>query len=378
MTTIAADIVRPARLGVLMQPLGSLTRRQRLQLFLLSGVSVLATLVPVALAATNALRPFGIQADGSALQNLVLIAVLGLAAPLASLRLSVLKVLVVGAVFALLLTLLAEGNVDMGAMLSLAYPALALALSVIGTVAAHHVMLEFEHEHQRLQCTRFVPEQVAEVVLSSDSQVALGGIEVEGTIVFVDLRGFTTFSESRPAVQVICVLNHYLSEIQYAMLAHGGTTVSYLGDGLMAVFGAPLEQEDHADRALAAAREILDERLPRANGWMREQGLGSGFRLGIGINSGSFIAGNVGSERRLEYTAIGDTANTAARIQDLTKPAGRMLLIDRSTCDCLCSDAPDLERVGEYDVRGRSGKVELWSLACAVDCRLPERVIHAA
>lgn len=370
MSAVAAAVARPA---IPSRPLESLTRSHGLRLFLLAGVATLATLLPVALAATNALRSVGVATAASTPQNLALVAALGLVAPLASLRLSVLRILLVGGPLALALTLLTAGSVDVGAMLSLAYPALALALSLFGTIAAHHVMLEVEHEQQRLQCARFVPEQVVEAVLRPGSRVELGGIEVSGTIVFVDLRGFTTFSESRPAADVIGVLNRYLSEIQCAMLAHGGTTVSYLGDGLMAVFGAPLELPDHADRALAAAREIVEERLPAANEWMREQGLGAGFRIGIGINSGSFVAGNVGSDRRLEYTAIGDTANTASRIQDLTKTAGVMLLVDRSTCDCLGSPTPGLECVGDFDVRGRSGKVELWSLGCAVDCPLPAR-----
>src|SRR5438128_2764058 len=97
-----------------------------------------------------------------------------------------------------------------------------------------------------------------------------------------------------------------------AVLDHGGTLVSYLGDGMMAVFGAPLEQEDHADRALASAREMLEDRLPRVNEWIREQGLGDGFRMGIGLNSGEIMSGNIGSERRLEYTTIGDPVNTAS------------------------------------------------------------------
>jgi adenylate cyclase len=352
------------------------SRSKRLRLYLLTGAAVIGALGPLVLAATSALRPLGVAASGSSPQTLVLVLVLGIAAPLASMRLSVLRILAFGAALAIALTVLAAGHVDQSAMLSLAYPALALVVSILATLGANHVLLEFEHEHTRLQCARFVPEQIADVVLSSHSDVALGGIEVSGTIMFVDLRGFTTFSESRPAGQVIRVLNHYLTEIQCAVLAHGGTTVSYLGDGLMAVFGAPLEQDDHADRALAAAREILAHRLPAANEWMQAQGLGEGFRIGIGVNSGSFIAGNVGSDRRLEYTAIGDTANVAARIQELTKTAKRMLLVDRSTCDCLCETPDDLEPVGKFEVRGRSNAVQLWSLTCGADCPLGLPVVY--
>ncbi|HEY7207728.1 MAG TPA: adenylate/guanylate cyclase domain-containing protein [Gaiellaceae bacterium] len=342
-----------------------LSRALRLRLLLLSGAAFIATVVPLTLAATDALSGLGASAGGTSAPTLALIACLGVAAPLASIRLSTLKIMALGIAAAAGLTLAAQGSADTDAMLSLAYPAVALALSLLGMLAARHVVIEFEHEYQRLQCSRFVPEQVVDQLLARpDAQIVLGGVDVQGTIVFVDLRGFTTFSEARAPGEVIAVLNHYLSEISCAMLDHGGTVVSYLGDGLMAIFGAPLEQDDHADRALAAAREIIEIRLPRANEWMQMRGLGDGFRLGIGVNSGSFVAGNVGNHRRLEYTAIGDAANTAARIQELTKHAGRMLLVDGSTCAGLCREAPDLVPLGEYDVRGRQGKVELWSLAC--------------
>ena len=148
---------------------------------------------------------------------------------------------------------------------------------------------------------------------------------------FSDLRGFTSFAEKMPVDQVIEVLNRYLTEMSDAILDHGGTLVAYMGDGIMAVFGAPVEQPDHADRALAAAREMLGPRLERFNEYLRGEGLGEGFRMGIGLNSGQVMSGNVGSERRLEYTAIGDTTNTAARLEGMTKGTPHMLFAAEST-----------------------------------------------
>ena len=98
-------------------------------------------------------------------------------------------------------------------------------------------------------------------------------------------------------------------------MAAGGTLIAYMGDGIMAAFGAPLEQEDHADRALRAAREMIGPRLERFNAWLAEQGHESGFAMGVGLNSGPVMAGNVGSEQRVEYTTIGDTTNTASRLE---------------------------------------------------------------
>jgi adenylate cyclase len=131
----------------------------------------------------------------------------------------------------------------------------------------------------------------------------------------------------------------------------------------MAVFGAPVECDDHADRAVAAAREMLRDRLPRFNDWAREQGYTDGFRMGIGISSGPAMSGNVGSERRLEYTAIGDTVNTASRIESLTKELGHPVLLSESTLDLLTAPAADAVYVDEVTVRGRNEPTRVWSLA---------------
>jgi adenylate cyclase len=136
-----------------------------------------------------------------------------------------------------------------------------------------------------------------------------------------------------------------------------------MGDGIMAVFGAPIAQPDHADRALRAAREMLEDRLPRFNTWLREQGVADEFRMGIGLNSGPFMAGNVGSEQRLEYTVIGDTTNTAARLEGMTKGTPHQLFISDSTCSNLVDRPADLVYVDEFAVRGRQAKIKIWSVA---------------
>jgi len=120
-------------------------------------------------------------------------------------------------------------------------------------------------------------------VSRTDDDLRLGGVRLTSTVLFSDLRGFTSVAESLEPDQVIEVLNHYLSEMSDAIMGHGGTLVGYMGDGSMAVFGAPLEQPDHADLALAAAREMVGLRLERFNDWLREQGLSrEGFRMGSG------------------------------------------------------------------------------------------------
>jgi adenylate cyclase len=210
---------------------------------------------------------------------------------------------------------------------------------------------------------RFLPETVVDEVLQdANGEPRLGGVRLVGTVLFSDLRGFTSFAERTPPDVVVDVLNRYFTEMSDAVLDEGGTLLGFLGDGILAVFGAPIASTDHADRALATARRMLDERLPRFNEWVRaELGEEAAFRMGIGVSSGPFMSGNVGSTRRLEYTAIGDPVNTAARLQDLTKELRRTVLIADST-RALVSRENALEYVAEHDVRGKAERLKLWTL----------------
>jgi adenylate cyclase len=301
--------------------------------------------------------------DSSGLLDVLLIVVFGLAAPVGSLALRSLRAPLLGLLLAVVFVVGVQLAFNSGLVTSVAYPLLAMAVGILGSIGVHYLIQALERERLRDMFGRFVPESVVEDLLKSSSGEAhLGGVERECTVMFCDLRGFTTFSENRPAPEVLEVVNVYLGEMSEAILGAGGTLLAYLGDGILALFGAPLPQDDHADRALAAGREMMGERLTRFNAWLRDHGHDDGFRLGIGLNTGSVMAGNVGSERRLEYTAIGDTTNTASRLEGLTKGTGHMLLMAESTRAALVKPPEDLERVGELDVRGRAGKLTVWSI----------------
>jgi adenylate cyclase len=222
---------------------------------------------------------------------------------------------------------------------------------------------ELEQQRVRHVFSRFLPEPVVDEMLArSDGEPTIGAERMVGTVMFTDLRGFTTFAESRPAEQVIDVLNRYLATMTDAVLDHGGTLVAYLGDGLMAAFGAPIERDDHADRALASAREMIASRLPGFNGWLRTNNVCGGFRMGVGLHSGPLMSGNVGSDRRLDYTVIGDTVNTASRIESLTKETAYPVLVSDDARTALTASADDLAFVDEFDIRGRQSRIKLWGL----------------
>jgi adenylate cyclase len=312
---------------------------------------------------------------GPAWLDLFVICVLALVPPLLGLRFSavwtIFSAILLGGAYAVG----TQYEFNHGTIMAFVYPVGALAISTVGALGVHYVFAAFERQRARDTFARFVPETVAHQLLARSDEELLGGTRVVGTCMFTDLRGSTQFAESRPPEMVVQVINRYLGELTEAILGHGGTLISYLGDGFMAVFGAPIEQRDHADRAVAAAREMITERLPRFNEWFREQGFGDGFRIGVGINTGPFMAGNVGSERRLEYTAMGDTINTASRLEGSTKETDFYVLLAESTRAALVAPLDDLVAVGEVGVRGRHGSLQVWSIDEARKPGSPKKLV---
>jgi adenylate cyclase len=287
-------------------------------------------------------------------------------APLAALRLQGLRWLPVPLVAAAAYAVAAQLSFDAGTIVPVAAPALALAAGVAGTFAVAYGTDLRDRRRLRAAFARFVPPQVVdEVVAQAGEGARLGGVERESTVLFCDLRSFTTLAERLGPARVIDLLTCYLTAMSDAIMDHGGTVVSYQGDGIMAVFGAPLPQPDHADRALAAAADMLGPRLEQVNAQAREVGVltaaDAPLRIGIGIASGPVMSGNVGSPRRMEYTAVGDTTNTAARLQAMTKETGCPVLVADVTRASLRGPEPPLRRVGELALRGRSAPLIAWT-----------------
>src|SRR5262245_6679358 len=296
--------------------------------------------------------------------DLFLIALMGIIAPLASYRLSPIRALGLALLAAALYLVCAQLAFNSGRIVPVLYPMVALGLSLVGSLLVYYVREAFIRRRVRDTFARFVPESVVgEVLARTDDDLRLEGRHMEVTVFFSDIRGFTTFAESRDPGQVLQVLNAYHEEMTAAVMEHGGTLISFMGDGIYAVFGAPLEMNDHADRALAAAKEMLEVRLPRVNEWMRENDIGDEFQIGIGLNSGPVMAGNIGSEQRLEFTTIGDTVNTAARLEGMTKGSGHSLFIADSTRELLSQQDGELSYVDSMPVRGRAEEIRVWSLA---------------
>jgi adenylate cyclase len=249
-----------------------------------------------------------------------------------------------------------------GWIVPLVAPLAGLAVGYAAALAVDYMSASFERERVYDLFSRFVPDSVVQDVVARADGARLGGELQECTLLFADLRGFTAFSAGHPPDVVIGVVNDYLGEMSDAILDAGGTLIAYMGDGIFAAFGAPIAIDDHADRALAAARRMRDVGLPRFNARLRARGLDSEFRMGIGLNSGPAIVGNVGSERRLEYAAIGDSTNIAARIEAATKDSPHMLLLSDATRERLVAPPADLVAVGPIELRGAGRAIGLWTV----------------
>ena len=207
-------------------------------------------------------------------------------------------------------------------------------LELISAVAAQTaIAVENARAHERLareevaraNYSRFLPEYVVKQMLDNPESFKLGGVSQTITILFADIRGFTRISEHAPPERIVSLLNRYFSAMTDIIFAHGGTLDKYLGDGLMALFGAPTTTPDDASNALNAA-VAMQRRLLGINRELRDEGFPE-IGVGMGLHTGEVIVGYIGSDRRSEYTAIGDTVNTSSRLESNAQ-GGEILLSD--------------------------------------------------
>jgi len=212
-------------------------------------------------------------------------------------------------------------------------------------------------DQQKELVRRFATPEVAREL--QESGFALGGKRVEGTVMFADIRGFTTLAESLPPEETIELLNTWYTLMFDAISGHGGIVGQIAGDGLMAIFGAPAPLDNHGEAAVRAAREMIETielfNVERAALAKPE------LRIGIGIASGEMVAGYAGTNERATYTCIGDTVNLASRLEAQTKVAQRPILIDAATRAAL-GDGIAVEALGPVEIRGKAVAVEVFAV----------------
>lgn len=222
----------------------------------------------------------------------------------------------------------------------------------------------------------FSPGVVSRISGEADTMSSLGGRTQEVAVMFCDIRDFTTITEKLPPSEVVKFLSQYHARMVEVIFAFGGTIDKFIGDAIMVTFGTPDPSGDDAERAVRAG-QAMNAALAALNSDRESHGQAD-IRHGIGIHFGSVIAGNIGTEDRLEYTVIGDTVNVASRIQDVCKSAGETLLISDAVCARLPTDIP-VRPLPAQHVKGRQAPVQIFAVGEPQEpTRKPENVSAAS
>jgi adenylate cyclase len=228
---------------------------------------------------------------------------------------------------------------------SVLFPLISITLSYLGSEAYRNLIEEKQSRFLKKAFSSYVsPDLVGEIIKRPD-MLKLGGEKKEITVLFSDIRGFTTLSERLTPESLVSVLNQYLSPMTDIVLKNKGTLDKYIGDAIMAIYNAPLNIEDHAALACKSAIDML-EKLKELNNSFKEKGLPE-IDIGVGINTGDVIVGNMGTDMRFDYTAIGDTVNLASRLEGMNKVYKTHIIISEFTVKQL----NDLEKA-DFKVRG--------------------------
>jgi adenylate cyclase len=251
-----------------------------------------------------------------------------------------------------------------GEWLNLSQPVLASSFALFGSVAYQYVVEGREKRKMKKLFGQYVSKDVYDRLVADPSLARLGGARREMTVLFSDIRGFTTVSERGQPEEIVRTLNEYFTEMVDIVFRHRGTLDKFVGDMVMALFGAPVDDPDHADHAVKAALEMIRE-LGRLNERWKAEGRPE-LDIGIGINTGPMIAGNIGSEQIMSYTVIGDAVNLGSRLESLNKQYGTRVIISETTRSKLNAQY-EFRALGEVVVKGRTQPVAIFEVVRRTD-----------
>lgn len=303
-----------------------------------------------------------------ALANGILAAVVAFILAVVCDRLSVAKVVIVCLSTAVLK--LAAGAVlfNMGYSTNvLIIPAMSVLIGIY-YIAVHYYKANAAKRSIERAFNKYVaPQVVDEIAKDGTYELRLGGENRDVAVLFVDIRGFTPLSESLEPEQVVDILNGYLELTTESIFRHGGTLDKFVGDATMAVFNAPFDTEDYVYRAILTAWDIVQGGNRIEKEYLERYGKHVGF--GVGVNCGPAVVGNIGCDFRMDYTAIGDTVNTAARLEG-NAPRGT-IYISEYVYECV-KDRVEVEEVGEIPLKGKSKGVFVYSVTGVKDYQSPE------
>lgn len=204
------------------------------------------------------------------------------------------------------------------------------------------------------------PNVVRQIVEQGETVESLSGRTRQVTVLFSDIRGFTTLSENRPPHEVVTLLNRYFERQVEVVFRHGGTLDKFIGDCIMAFWGAPLDDPEHARHAVQAALEMQQVLLDFRDELIAEGSSVGDFDVGIGVHTGPAVVGFIGAQRKLDYTAIGDTVNLASRVEGLTKGVARILVTEDTVAAIQKTEGLEFKHHGAFAVKGRIAEVNLY------------------
>jgi adenylate cyclase len=244
-------------------------------------------------------------------------------------------------------------------------PLVAVAISAFGGVAYQYAVEGREKRRVKRLFSRYVSKDVYQQLVDNPEEARLGGNRRHMTVLFSDIRGFTAVSERGQPEAIVTQLNQYFSAMVPIVFANKGTIDKFVGDMIMALYGAPLEDPDHADHAVRTALAMTEELARLNNQWVAD-GMPP-LDIGIGINTGDMVAGNLGSESIMSYTVIGDNVNLGSRLESLTRSFQTRVIVSDATRRAL-KQTYDLHPLGEVTVKGKSVSVQVYEV------RLPSAV----
>jgi adenylate cyclase len=248
---------------------------------------------------------------------------------------------------------------ERGTWIQLTVPMLALVFAYVGDLAWKYFVEGREKRQIKKLFSRYVSKDVYDQLVANPSLAALGGARRRMTVLFSDIRGFTTMSEKGTPEAVVAQLNQLFTRMVAVVFENRGTVDKFVGDMIMALYGAPLDDEDHAEHAVQTALAMIRTLHEMNEEWRREGK--PQLDIGIGINTGEMIAGNVGSEAIMSYTVIGDAVNLGARLESLNKDYGTRIIISEATRAGL-KGRYDIQPLGDVVVKGKSQPVAIFEV----------------
>lgn len=248
---------------------------------------------------------------------------------------------------------------QIGVVVNLVHITLAWLISTLVLFSYRHFVGEKEKRELKNVFSKYASREVVDEILKNPGQVKLGGQEKEITVFFSDIRGFTTWSEKTTPQKLVNILNRYFTAMSAEVLENGGVLDKYIGDAIMAFWGAPMDDVNQADKAMKAAVGMV-QKLALFNQELAAEGEPE-INIGIGLYTGPAIVGNVGSDQRFNYTAIGDTVNVASRLEGLTKEFKVKIVIGETTKNKI-QDKYNFKFLGSVAVKGRNEPINIYTV----------------